>query len=92
MLVQNAHRQPAVCSLLEDCLPEVARAVSKPVVTKEEFLFTLPKVVRKIGSLKKKHSEKSIEAGLKLTGSAKVLDDALFYLDTMGKVSAGENL
>ena len=85
MSVQSARGQPAVCSLLEDCLPEVARAVSKPVVTKEEFLSTLPKVVRKIGTLKKKHSEKSMKAGLQLTGSSKVFDDALFYLDTMGR-------
>ena len=86
MLVQHAPGQPAVCSLLEDCLPEVARAVSKPVVTKEEFLSTLPKVVREIGSLKKKYSEKSLEAVVQLTGTSKVFDDALFYLDTMGKV------
>ena len=83
--LQAAPQQPAVCELLEDCLAEASGAMSKPIITKEEFNEVIPKVIHSKKSLRKQYNVSAVEGCLN-SGGPQVVDDALFYLNKKGKV------
>ena len=90
IVLQTAPQQPAVCSLLEDVLRNMARVTNKVVIKKVEFTEAVETFITGSKFLRQRYGEKAVKACL--AGGPTVLDDALFYLSKTGKVQSSDSL